>query len=192
MRRTPVVLGVLSMVFGSLVAAWSAFGLATQSLMRDMTSGFTSSLLAGQPHKPGMPDPAVMMQSMQKMVDELKPYTYMLSGGMIVFSLALVVVGFGLYKRQPWSRPASLLWGAAALADIPFMLWVQTSVIIPKTQAMMTEMFAASGMPSGVFDAAMGMQKGILVVTHILFYAPFPVLLLILMGRSSAKNDLLT
>ncbi len=179
------------MVFGSLVAAWSAFGLATQSLIRDMSAGFSSQMLSLAPKRPGAPDPAVMMQGMTKMIEELKPYTWALSGGMIVFSLALVAVGFGLYKRQAWSRSAAILWGAVALAWIPFMLWVQTGVVIPRTQEMMHAMFAGSQMPNGIFDAAIGMQKGIAVVTHIIFYAPFPILLLILMGRRSARNDLL-
>jgi hypothetical protein len=190
MRRTPVVLGVLSMVFGGLVAAYSAFGLATQSMVKSWSSAFGKMAAMGPP-RPGQPDPAKMMEAMGPMLDQLKPYTLSISGGMLLFSLALIGVGWGLYKRQAWSRPASMLWGAAALAFIPFQIWVQTSIIQPRMREIMIQAFSDAQMPPGIIESAFGMQSGITVVFTVLFYAPFPVVLLILMGRSSARNDLL-
>jgi hypothetical protein len=191
MRRTPVVLGILSMVFGGLIAAYSAFGLATQSMAKDWSKMF-GQLGALAPQKPGAPDMRVMMESMSHVMDELRPYTFAISGGFLLFSNVLVGIGWGLYKRQAWSRMASIGWSQAALAFIPFQIFVQTHLIQPKVMAAMKAAFTQANMPSAMFEGMMGMQSGIVVVTSILFYAPFPVILLILMGRQSAKGDLLT
>lgn len=191
MRRTPVILGVLSMVFGGLVAAWSLFGLLTQSMVKDFSGTFGSAMMKLGPPRPGAPDPQAMMAEMTKMMEALTPYVYTLTGGMLAMSLLLGVVGYGLYRRQAWSRPAALLWAAGALAFIPFQLYVQLAIVMPRTQAMMAAAFHNDKLTAGMMDSFAGMQTGITVVTHILFYAPFPVILLILMGRPSARNDLL-
>jgi hypothetical protein len=188
MRRTPVVLGILSMVFGGLIAVYSAFGLATQSMVKDWGSTF-AKLGALAPKRPGQPDPTAMMAQMGPLMNELKPYTLGIQTGMLLFSLALVGVGFSLYKRQAWSRAASLLWSGAALAFIPFQLWIQTKVVQPRVNELLLK---SLGDASGLLQSTMGMQSGITIVMHVLLYAPFPIILLILMGRSSAKNDLLT
>jgi hypothetical protein len=191
MRRTPVVLGVLSMVFGGLVAAWSLFGLLTQSMVKDFSGTFGSAMAKLGPPRPGAPDPKAMMDEMGKMMEALTPYMYTLTGGMLLMSLLLGVVGFGLYKRQSWSRPGALMWAVAALAFIPFQLYVQIAIVMPRSQAMMAAAFQGDKMAAGLMDSFAGMQTGITVVTHILFYAPFPVILLFLMGRRSARNDLM-
>jgi hypothetical protein len=190
MRRTPVVLGILSMIFGGLVAAYSAFGLATQSMAKEWSAAF-SKMAALNPPRPGHPDPGKMMEGMGPLLDQLKPYTLSISGGMLLFSLALIGIGWGLYKRQAWSRPASLLWGAAALAFIPFQIWVQTAIIQPRMREMMLQAFTDANLPPAFLQSMLSAQGGITVVFTVLVYAPFPVVLLILMGRSSARNDLL-
>lgn len=173
------------MIFGTLIALYSAIGLWMQSAMKDF-----GKLGALMPKRPGAPDPAVALEALGKVMEELKPYTNAIAGGMLIFSLALIAVGMGLYKRQAWSRPASLLWSGLALAFIPFQIFVQTQIVQPRVHDAMMKMY--EGMPAGVFDGMMGMQTGLTIVMQVVFYAPFPVILLILMGRSSAKNDLLT
>src|SRR5947209_6975553 len=141
MRRTPVVLGILSMVFGGLVALYSSVGLATQSLVKDWGQTFGKLGQIG-PRRPGQPDPSAALEAIGQVVDQLKPYTYAISGGMVAFSLALILIGWGLYKRQAWSRPASLLWSGLALAFIPFQIYVQTQIVQPRMHEAMMKMFA--------------------------------------------------
>jgi hypothetical protein len=192
MRKTPVVLGVLSMVFGGLVSLYSLFGLLSQSFLKGLTSTFTAAALRAGPRRPGAPDPAQMMDAMQKLFDELRPYTLAISGGMLFMSLALCVVGWGLYKRQAWSRAAALLWCGAALLFLPFSIWVQVGLVMPRTMEVMNAMMPPElSRLSGFGDAMMGMQKTITIVGQLVFYTPYPIVLAILMGRPSAKNDLL-
>jgi hypothetical protein len=190
MRKTPVTLGVLSIVFGSLIALWKGFGLA----LNGMTSTFKSlgAMMAAAPRRPGDPDPSVMMARAQAVTHELAPYTNALLGAMVLFSVVLIVIGVGLYKRKPWARSAALGWSALALVYLVGEIIVQLGVIQPRMQAMMKDMFAS--MPNGAPAASMmqamgGAQGAIVVVTSLVLYAPFPILLLILCGRRSAAAD---
>lgn len=188
-RRTPVVLGILNIVFGSVITLWALFGLLMQNSVKEWTQLFTK--FAGHvPHRPGAPDPAVMMQSMVKALEALKPYQYAMSGGFLILSIACIAVGYGLWKRQAWSRQAAVLWSIAALAFIPVQLWLQVGVVLPMTNQIVMESFKSSGLPTAMFGAMQGMQGAMTIVMGILFWAPYPVILAILMGRGSAKNDL--
>lgn len=188
MRKTPVVLGVLSIIFGSLTALYSAFGLLSQRYVRD----FSSQLLAVGPHRPGAPDPTEMMRRLTEVQEQLAPVMYTLSGGMVVLSLILIAVGLGLYRRQPWSRPASVMWAISGLAFIPVHIYLQVAIVQPRMMEVLRATSASSGLPSGMMDSMAGVQKGLAVIVSIVMYAPFPVILLALMGRSSARNDLVT
>src|SRR5439155_18446651 len=111
---------------------------------------------------------------------------------MVALSLILIAVGLGLYRRQPWSRPASIMWALAALAFIPVQVYLQIAIIQPRMMEVMQQTMASSGMPSGFMHSMQGAQKGLVVIMSVLFYAPFPIILLALMGRSSARNDLVS
>jgi hypothetical protein len=184
MRKTPVVLGVLSMVFGGLVIVWSGFSMLSQRWSRDVMQDMKL------PHRAGQPDPALLMKRMAEETDKLAPILYTESGGMIALSLVLIVVGIGLYRRQGWARRAALIWAAAAIAFLPVRIYLQTSIVLPRIQAATHEVWSTSGLPSTMMDSISSMQGVMTSVGLIVFYAPFPIILLLLMGRSSAKNDL--
>jgi hypothetical protein len=188
MRKTPVVLGVLSIVFGALVALWSAFALLSQRYM----SSFSSELMGSMGHRPGGPDPMEMMRKLTEVQQQLAPVLYTISGGMVALSLILVAVGLGLYRRQPWSRPASLMWAFSALAFIPVRIYLEVAIVQPRMIEVLRQTAASQGLPSGMMESMIGMQKGLVMIVSLIFYAPFPILLLVLMGRSSARNDLVT
>jgi hypothetical protein len=191
MRKTPVVLGVLSMIFGGLVSSWCLVGLLTQSYVTDWSKTL-SAAVAAQPHKAGAPDPAAMIASMTEVVQRLKPYTLAVSGGLLLFSLALAAIGFGLYRRQAWSRPAVLLWSVAALLFLPFQIYVQVGIVMPAMHEAMVQAFTNARMPTELVTTMLGAQKAITIFGQLAFYAPFPIVLLALMGRGSARNDLLS
>src|SRR5690348_6952329 len=114
MRKTPVTLGVLAIVFGSLVALYSGFNLVIQGF----SGSFMSSLgqfAASAPRKPGQPDPSIMFAKLGEAVKSVAPYTTSLLAGKVLFSIALIAIGYGLYKRRRWARSGAIGWSALAL-----------------------------------------------------------------------------
>jgi hypothetical protein len=191
MRKTPLTLGVLSMVFGGLVAAYSAFGLVFSSIGTSFMSNL-GSVAATAPRRPGQPDPTVMFARMTELMKELAPYNNAILAAKVLFSVALIVIGFGLYKRKRWGRSGAMAWGALALLELAGELIVRVGVIQPRVNAVLQEMFAASpnGAPPAAIMQAMGStQTSVTVILGLLFYAPFPIVLLALCGRRSAAAD---
>ena len=191
MRKTPVTLGVLSMVFGGLVAAYSAAGIALSSFSGTFL-GNLGALARRAPQRPGEPDPAVLFSRIGEMTRELAPYNNALLAGKVLFSLALVAIGYGLYKRQRWGRSGALAWSVLALLYLGAELIVRIGVIQPRMDEMLRHLF--SSMPDGALDAAkvqaLGNTQGaVAVIMSLVFYAPFPILLLALCGRRSAAAD---
>jgi hypothetical protein len=176
----------LSIIFGSLTGVMALFGLLAQAKISETML----NMMKAMPHHGAGPDPAVMAEKMAPMLERIRPWGMVQQCGMLLFAVTLVVVGIGMQRRRPWARQAAVMWGIAALAWIPFMIYVQTSIVLPLTQEAMHAAMSGDSMQRNIMDSVMGMQKGAAVVGTVIFYAPFPIILLALMGRSSAKNDL--
>ncbi|HEY7956866.1 MAG TPA: hypothetical protein VII38_16290 [Polyangia bacterium] len=188
-RRAPVVLGVLALVFGGLVAAWHAFSLFTQSYL---TGSPAASVLRLGHLQPNSPEAAALAEKMHHTLQVLRPYSQSMSSGMLLLSLALMGVGWGLYRRQKWARPATILWAVAALAFIPVQLYVQIVIVQPAMQVVMAQVFAHLKDGANLMAVTAGAQKGVTIAVQLLLFAPFPIALLALIGRPSAREDLLS
>jgi len=189
MRKTPVVLGVLSIVFGGLQALFSVIGLATQPFAKQMMGGFGKAF-SGLPKQEGQPDMGEMFDRIGKVMEQVKVYNYLINFAMLVFAVALIIVGWLLYKRRVQSRKLSVIWAIAALAYLPLHLYVQVGIIQPRTTEATMEMMKVPGASGASMQSIASLQGVLLIVFHLLFYTPFPIILLWLMGRQSAKNDL--
>jgi hypothetical protein len=190
MRKTPVVLGVLAMVFGGLQLMFTGVGLASAPFSKQMM-GSMGKAFQGLPHQAGQPDLGDAFAKLGKLTEELKVYTYLTGFGMFAFSIALIVIGWMLYKRRVQSRMLSVVWAAAALAYLPVMIWVQVKIIQPRTAEVTRQMMAGmDAAASGIMQGMESVQGTMTVIFYLAFYVPFPLILLLLMGRSSAKNDL--
>jgi hypothetical protein len=190
MRKTPVVLGVLSMVLGGVTAFTSLFGLMTQPLTKGWM-GMFGDLMSKAPRRAGAPDPGEMMRRGAEAMEAVRPYQMVLSGTLLVLSLVVVVIGYGLYHRRAWSRAAAIGWAIAALCFVPVMAWIQGGVIQPRTQAAMYDAMPHQGSQQMQFMRTFGRMQAVAAAFGAVFmYTPFPVVLLALMGRKSAKNDL--
>jgi|GEM_PF-3196168 len=193
MRKTPYTLGVLSIIFGAVVGAMQLFNLATQQVAKKWSVDLVKSMSALNPHHAG-PDLGLMAEKMATAMESIRPWAYSISGGFTLFSLALVAVGIGLAQRRAWSRQAAVTWGILGLCFIPFVIWVQVAIIFPTSMKMVTDFIPMNGaggaFASTMIDSMLGMQKGMAIIFTGAVYAPFPVLLIILMGRPSAKLDL--
>ncbi|HXU74359.1 MAG TPA: hypothetical protein VN947_33930 [Polyangia bacterium] len=191
MRKTPVTLGILSMIFGGLVALWSSLSLVLASfsgtLMRSM-----GQLTANAPRRPGQPDPSVLFAKIGEVTKSMAIYTNSIAAGKVLFSIALIAIGYGLYKRLRWSRNGAIGWSVLALLFLAAELIITIGIIQPRLNGAMQEVFHS--MPHGDPGAAMmqamqGSQSAITIVTNLVLYSPFPILLLILCGRRSAAAD---
>lgn len=190
MRKTPVTLGVLAMVFGGLVALYSGVNLVFQHFSGSFMSGM-SRFAANAPRKPGQPDPSVLFHKLSEAMKAVAPYTTALVAGKVLFSIALIFIGWGLYKRLRWSRGGAIGWSALALVYLVAEMIVTIGVVQPRVNAAMQEVFR--GMPNdpgaAMMQAMRGSQGILTVVLNLVLYAPFPLVLLILCGRRSAAGD---
>jgi len=172
-------MGVLAIVFGGLQVLMTGVGLITQPYARKVMGDMGT----------GRPD---VEATFERLIRDLKLYQYLMALAMLAFAITLIFVGVMLYKRRPRSRPLTIAWAVAALAYLPVHVWVHVKVVLPRSQeltkAMMEGMDNAS---TEVMQSISALQGVGTVVFYLVFYAPFPILLLWLIGRSSAKNDLL-
>jgi hypothetical protein len=169
----------------------TGFNLVSQPFSKQMIGGMGKAF-SNLPRQPGEPDVGTMFERLGKLTEELKLYSYLTGFGMLAFSITLIIVGYLLYKRRFQARKLSVAWAIAALAYLPIQMWVHVKIILPKTQAVTEQMLkdmdqAASGFMQG-FSSVQSVGT---VIFYLVFYTPFPILLLWLIGRESAKNDLL-
>ena len=190
MRKTPVVLGVLAMVFGGIQVLMSGVSLIGQPFSKQMINGMGKAF-SGLPRQPGQPDVGDTFERLGRLSEELKLYTYLTGFAMLALSIALIVVGYLLYKRRGQARPFTVAWAITAIAYLPVQIWVHVKVILPRSAAITRQMLAADPHASGLMDTVSAWQAVGTVIFYAVLYAPFPLLLLWLIGRGSAKSDLL-
>jgi len=184
-------MGVLAMVFGGIQVLMTGVGLVSAPFSKQMM-GSMGKAFSGLPRPAGQPDVSDVFERLGKVTEELKLYTYLTGFAMLAFAIALIIVGGLLYKRRAQSRKLAVTWAIAALVYLPIQMWVQVKIILPRTQEITQQMLKGMDSTSAGFAQGFaGVQSVGTVVFYLLFYAPFPILLLLLIGRASAKNDLL-
>jgi hypothetical protein len=190
MRETPRTLGVLSMIFGSMIAIWSLAGVALAGFSGTVVNHIAAVGALAQ--KPGQPDMVQLTARLQPLMAQLAPYTYGLLLARTLFSVALILVGFGLYQRRRWARSGALGWATLALVWLAVDLTINVGIIQPRSMAMVQQVLAELPNSAELLSrmAAMtGKQAGVVIFLHLLVYAPFPMVLLALNGRRSAAAD---
>jgi hypothetical protein len=182
MRKTPKVLGTLSIVFGALVACWSPLSLLLGSFMKGMMAA-----VAKMPQPAGGPDPSLSLGATEAILNAQRGFTIGSAIVMTLMSVALIVIGVGLVKRRPWSRRAAISWSLVALVivvaqSVTMIAWVQ-----PMTMQVQRAYYEAHGakVPFELPRAAAA-GSGMLGA---LFNAAFPTVMLVLLGRRSAAAD---
>jgi hypothetical protein len=177
------------MVFGGIQTAISSQTIVSQPFSKGMMIDLRKAL-SGLPEQDGQADAGVMLEQVGRVVDGLKIYNYVLHGVLVVMSAALIVIGYMLFHLRPVSRPLSIAWALAALAYLPVMAYIEMKVIIPRTDEVMEQVLAASDGSDTLIRAMAGATETMTVITNLVLHAPFPTLLLILIGRPSTKYDL--
>ena len=190
MRKTPVVMGVLSIVFGSIQVLMTGAQLATAPFSKQMM-GSMGKAFSGLPRREGDPDVGATFEKLGRVTEELKLYTYLTGFAMLAFAVTLIILGWMLYKRRAQARRFAVAWAAAALAYLPVQIWVHVKIILPRTTAITKQMLEGTSSASSDFMQGMaGVQNIGTIIFYVVFYTPFPILLLWLIGRESTRNDL--
>jgi hypothetical protein len=181
-------MGILGIVFGSLMALYDLVQLVSGSgtFKPWGASGLDPNL------KP-------LMEQQQQLTRELAPYTMTISGLMFLMSVALILIGVGLYKHRELARRGAMIWSVMAFVVLGLRAWLFSTKIWPKLGPFMDAIFSQvmaqaktqgnapqldpSMMSSVMGRTALAVEYGSLGVLAI-----FPALLLILVSLSSVKE----
>lgn len=177
----PKVFGVLSIIFASLVLLMSLLSACGSAVV----VGSNDLLTQGQPT-----EAAKQMVELQKTIVPM--YTFMLIQSLIfVFMSAfLLVIGIGQVRYKRWARAWSMYWGGLALFVLLIIVVLSFVYIGPMYKDMMAQM--AKGMPSGSMPLQTssmfgGMMGGMMGVMYLIFYSPYPALLLLFFNKDRVK-----
>ncbi len=170
MRKTPVTLGVLSIIFGALTMLSDASSLLTSAILR-LRSDSMHSL------PPSM--------SFQWIRDPFMLTIYILH---FLLATTLLIIGIRLVQRALWARKAAIVWGVSALFYVIISVIASVIIVIPHTAVLWDAFYASSS--AQVYQPGLGTVVATsMVIWAAIFQIPYPIVLLVLLGRKSAKND---
>jgi len=179
----PKVFGVLSIIFASIVML---FGLLAScgGLLGGSVTQFGDMAGAAGGSK------AAELRAVFSTVGTI--YTAMGIQGLVltILSSLLLAIGVGQLRYRAWACRWSVYWGGLALVAVAGMVAVSMLLIGPAYQKMIETMAHAA--PSGAIPMGMagGMSKlmgGSSSIITVIFYAPYPILMLIFFTRETVK-----
>jgi hypothetical protein len=182
MRKTPVVLGVLSIIFGALTA--------TCCLMSGLMVPFFKRVSTLANNVPGQGElQRAQMEAATAAFDSMGGYMTVTSIVLGAMSVALIVIGVALYRRRAWARRATVVWGLVAIALTLINTVYAIGWLHPQQLAAQHAIYAAHGV-TPPFEMGRGGTAASTIVGA-LFYLAYPIVLLALIGRRSASRDFL-
>jgi len=182
----PKVFGVLSIVFASLVLLSSSFGM----LMTVATSAF-SDLGGMVPDAEKTQEVAVMMGPMVRIYRGIG----LQSAILFLMSGLLLAIGIGQLRYRAWAQRWSVYWGAAGLVCVAAMVAISLLIISPayaqffeglshmKPQGEGQPQVPSMGPLAGIFG-------GTFAVMCVIFYAPYPALMLMFFTRDRVRASM--
>jgi hypothetical protein len=182
MRKTPVVLGVLSIIFGSLGAVMSLLAMGLGPMFAKL-SDVTANL-------PGQSETQrARLAASQASFAHITSYLVTTSAVLVVMSAALVIIGVGLYRRRAWARRATVVWAIVGLALVAANFVYSVAWLQPHQLEWQRQAYAERGV-TAPFEVG-GLGGVIASFFGALMYCAYPAVLLALVGRRSAANDFL-
>jgi hypothetical protein len=174
----PKVFGILSIIFASMVLLFgllgSCMGFAFRSL-GNLGSSLPQSGQAGEQAR-------IMMEYM----GTIYFYIGIQSLAFAAMSAWLLTIGIGQLRYRRWARNHTIYWSIAAFVVLVAVVVFSFAFIGPAYQRMFEAM--AKSAPSGALPSAFtgtmsGLVGGSTGITMLIFYAPYPILLLIYFTR---------
>jgi len=156
----PRTLGVLSIVFGSIVSVLSLV-----------------NILVGKSLGLSMQPSHHQREVMEQFSAEVHGWSVAIGLVMLAMSVALVVIGTRqrAYKRS--AVRASVIWGVLALAVLVFQVFVQLGVMLPAMERMI------DSLPHN--DLPMGPIMKVSALFGLAFYAPYPIVMIMCFRKPS-------
>jgi hypothetical protein len=157
---SPKVFGILSIIFGSLVGLYSLAMMAGGSMWGSMQSWSRSFDGGADPFRDAF-------EAMSRL--------YLIQG--LVFaamSFWLLAIGIGQVKYRRWAQRMSVRWSVIALVVLVGVAILQF-VLIP-------QLFGSLRFGEDALSPGAGFERGMATMTAvftIVFYAPYPILLLV-------------
>jgi hypothetical protein len=176
----PKVFGVLSIVFSSLTLLW----------------GLLTSFMVVIPWAIGAVEKSVPAKDTAEMaiVSSMKSvYGGMGAIGLIftVMSAVLLAIGIGQLRYRRWARVATVWWSQAALISIVGMIAISLMVIGPGYRDLFAAAAAKDGAAAPDMSAFATFFGGTFSGMFVLFYAPYPILMLALFTRERVRDSML-
>lgn len=156
----PKVLGILSIVFGGIVLLMTLVGLTLSG------AGAFEQL------------PGVDMGAAKTYMDALEPWATILMMSMIAMSGALVAIGIGQLKYQRWARTAAIGWSILGLVIVVGLVLHHYLLTVPAL-----EVFLSSFGGDNEVTSMMKGMTGASGILSVIMYAPYPIILLVIMRK---------
>ncbi|HTR53803.1 MAG TPA: hypothetical protein VMJ10_24080 [Kofleriaceae bacterium] len=150
----PRTLGILSIIFGSLITFTSLLGIAGKQLGAAMQQNERSR------------------EAFEQFSGEIHGWSVGVACVMAAMSIALLVIGIGQRGYKSWAARASVTWGAVALLVLVAQAVLQFTVMMPAMEHFM------QSIPNPA-DVPMGPIMKVSAIIGLLFYTPYPIILIV-------------
>lgn len=176
----PSVVGVICIVFGGLGVLGGLWGAASNIMM----------LLGTMPVQPmgGGPTNIDLLPTFRTMA----PMVITGEALKVVLSVALILVGVAMHKRNPIARPAAVWWSIAkivlSIAVAAVTAWVQYEIMTEVMNAMSQDPNVPAQM-KGVMTGVMAGAIGMAVLFGIAWGGALPIFLLIWFSRAKVRAE---
>ncbi len=166
----PRTFGILSLVFASLVLVGSLFGLL----------GLLVPMLAAHAPPPARPEDAQAL----KMLSTMYLGMGLISAILSVMSALLIALGIGQLRYRKWAAVWSVRWAIVALGAVVVMAILMTTTM----RSTVGSIASVAQAPNAGAARQVGTAFGAVYATMIvLFYSPYPILLLVYFSRDRVR-----
>jgi len=159
-------IGTLGIIFGALVTLGGALQVGCRALVQSI-------------QVPTARDPEILRLLQLEMG---------LWGLMALMSIALIVIGIGVWRHREMARKAMLVWSILALCVIGGRMATQALVMQPAAAKYQREMLERQGSGGPASEQVLRFGRAWAVYGDLLIWAPYPIVALVLLSRARVRD----
>jgi hypothetical protein len=174
----PKIFGILSIVFASIMLLYS--------LMKMLAGGMVGAMGSIRPPNDD-PQFAGMQDFFEHMARVYRALAW--EGTMVaVLSALLIAIGIGQVRYREWAQRWTIYWSGAAIVAVVGMVMISMLVIGPAYSQMIDGMARLGPAKETAMFSGFGSMFGkTSAIATVIFYTPYPVLLLIFFSRPNVR-----